>query len=209
MPDFIHSLELIDQNITLAINKMHSAFTDEIWKIFSDRLIWLPLYLLVLVFIYRKLGWKRGLIATLAIALCILCVDQFCNVVKLAVARLRPCNNPVMIQQGLHMLAGASVKHCYGFFSAHAGNAMAFAVASSLILRKAKWAVPLCAWAALVGISRIFVGKHFTGDVLVGFIVGALIAGLFVWIFHRYLRPVLPNPHAPRSESESASVSSH
>lgn len=28
----------------------------------------------------------------------------------------------------------------------------------------------------MVGISRIFVGKHFLGDVLVGFIVGSLFA---------------------------------
>ena len=36
----------------------------------------------------------------------------------------------------------------------------------------------LFSWAALVGISRIFVGKHFLGDVLVGTAVGLL----FGWI---------------------------
>jgi undecaprenyl-diphosphatase len=36
----------------------------------------------------------------------------------------------------------------------------------------------LIVWALLVGFSRVFVGKHFLGDVLVGFVIGALIAYL-------------------------------
>ena len=40
-------------------------------------------------------------------------------------------------------------------------------------------------WAALVAISRIFVGKHYTGDVIVGTIVG-IAAGLFFgWLSHK------------------------
>ena len=72
------------------------------------------------------------------------------------------------------MLAGASASHPYGFFSAHAANAMAFAVASAKFLKRGT--LPLCLWAVLVGLSRIFVGKHFLGDVLIGFIVGAIFA---------------------------------
>lgn len=167
-------LETLDQNITLAINSLNSPISDQIWIWFSNRLIWIPLYLLIIVLLIHKLGWKKGLISVLAIILCILCVDQFCNLIKNSVCRLRPCNDPEIVKKGLHMLAGASASHPYGFFSAHAANAMAFAVASAKFLKRGT--LPLCLWAVLVGISRVFVGKHFLGDVLAGFLVGAIIA---------------------------------
>ena len=37
-------------------------------------------------------------------------------------------------------------------------------------------------WAALVGISRIFVGKHYLGDVIVGTLVGILAGLFFGWL---------------------------
>ena len=37
-------------------------------------------------------------------------------------------------------------------------------------------------WAALVAISRVFVGKHYLGDVLAGAIIGAIAGYLFVTI---------------------------
>jgi len=40
--------------------------------------------------------------------------------------------------------------------------------------------------AFMVGVSRIFVGKHYLGDVLVGSLVGAL-AGLVFTYIGRYL----------------------
>ena len=167
-------LETLDQNITLAINSLNSPISDQIWIWFSNKLIWIPLYLLIIVLLIHKLGWKKGLISVLAIILCILCVDQFCNLIKNSVCRLRPCNDPEIVKKGLHMLAGASASHPYGFFSAHAANAMAFAVAAARFLKRGT--LPLCLWAVLVGISRVFVGKHFLGDVLAGFLVGAIIA---------------------------------
>ncbi|MGM9753580.1 MAG: phosphatase PAP2 family protein [Candidatus Cryptobacteroides sp.] len=169
--------ETLDQNISLAINSLNCPVSDQIWIWFSNKLIWIPLYLLIIVLLIHKLGWKKGLICVLAIALCILCVDQVCNLVKNSVQRLRPCNNHDMVERGLHMLAGASKSHPYGFFSAHAANAMAFAVCSAKFLKRG--GPVLCLWAVLVGLSRVFVGKHFLGDVLVGFAAGLVFALIF------------------------------
>ena len=67
-------------------------------------------------------------------------------------------------------------------------NAIGFACAASIILKSRTWKIVLPIWAILVGISRVFVGKHFLGDVLVGFMVGAffgiLFARLFLWLFY-------------------------
>lgn len=192
--ELIQQIESADQNISLWINSFNSTFTDAIWKFFSDRLIWTPLYLVVLAFIIVKLGLKKGLLVVLFLVLTILCADQLCNLVKNAVCRLRPCNDPNIVKRGLHMLAGASARHPYGFFSAHAANAMAFAVGGGMALKRLAWKISLDLWAALVGISRIFVGKHYLGDVLVGFIVGAVVAIILLNICRRLLQSRATEP---------------
>lgn len=191
MTGLLQYIDTLDKDLTLAINSLNSPLTDQIWIFFSDRKVWIPFYLLVAAALIWRLGWKRGLIMILAAALCIGCVDQFSNFVKDAVERLRPCNDNWAILNGLHILEAPHPRYKYGFYSAHAGNAMAFAVLTFLAFRLEKkngyvtfYGVAAITWAFLVGVSRIFVGKHFLGDVLVGFAVGALFAAI-LFLFSR------------------------
>lgn len=190
---FWEKLEMADKDITLAINAVHNPTSDWIWQLFSDKEIWYPLYLGFLIYIFVKMGWKKASIVTLACILTIVACDQFSNFCKEFFARFRPCYDDYMLQNGLHMLEGKG--NHFGFYSAHAANAMGFAL-SSLVGLKADsmrshriWPSVICVWAFLVGISRIFVGKHFLGDVIVGFIVGALFGWLLAqagrWIIRR------------------------
>ena len=182
-------LEQLDKAITLAINNLPPPSTDSIWVFLSGTGEWIPLYVLVVALLVWRLGWKKGLVMILTTALCILFVDQFANLIKGAVARLRPACDPEMLERGLRVLIPSGGKHSYGFFSAHAGNAMAFAVCSLKALQLGKdakqrpwkglcsaYSVFIVIWAVLVGVSRILVGKHFLGDVLTGFAVGLLFA---------------------------------
>ena len=184
----ISALEQIDKTWTLAINSLHTPFTDRMWMFFSGRTEWIPLYVLVIILLIWRLGWKKGLVMILTTALCILCVDQFANLIKNSVMRLRPGCDPKMLERGLYVLI-PSGKNSYGFFSAHAGNAMAFAICTLNALRMGRdakqrpwkglcsaYSVLIVVWAVLVGFSRIFVGKHFLGDVLTGFVVGLIFA---------------------------------
>lgn len=172
-------LENADKCATLAINSLHSPFSDQIWLIFSNKEIWFPLYLAVMIFLFIRLGWKRALIVTLSCVLTVVICDQLANITKEGFERLRPCWDDYMLACGLHELGGKSEWYKYGFYSAHAANALGFAVCSSLGFRNDKrlryrgYAWPVCIWGILVGTSRIFAGQHFLGDVLVGFAVGA------------------------------------
>lgn len=49
-------------------------------------------------------------------------------------------------------------------------------------------------WAALVGISRIFVGKHYLGDVIVGTIVGILGGLFFGWLSSKIANKFCSSP---------------
>ena len=73
----------------------------------------------------------------------------------------------------------------YGFFSAHAANTMAIAVFFSYLLRKnTRYIVTLLlCWSIIVSYSRIYLGVHFPGDVLVGWIFGILLATLYYFLF--------------------------
>lgn len=189
-------MEQLDQTITLWLNGLHCPFTDGMWLLFSNRTVWIPLYLLGAGLMIWRCGWKKGLAMVLLTALAILCVDQFANIIKNWVARPRPCNDAFMNAMGHRLLEGRS--RSYSFFSAHAANAIAFAICSAHALHpgtkraKAKngrdtlstvYAVIISIWAAMVGLSRVFVGKHYLGDVLVGFIAGGIIAFALTRLF--------------------------
>lgn len=179
MSGFLETLEMADKNATLAINSMHCPVSDVVWQCFSDKLLWVPLYLAVLVFLFLRLGPRKALAVTLACVLTVLVCDQLANFTKAYFARFRPCWDEYMISKGLNRLEDKG--NMYGFYSAHAANALGFALCSMLGFRMdssrsyRKYGICICTWGLLVGLSRVFVGKHFLGDVLVGFAVGALV----------------------------------
>lgn len=195
----IEHLHFVDRDLTLAINSLHCTQTDYLWLLFSNKSVWFVMYAIVAFFLFRRLGWRRALLWIVAIVLMITCCDQFSNFIKDLVARWRPCKDPYMLYNGLWVLEGGGN---YGFYSAHAANTMAFAVGSLMAFRSdgsrcRPYAIWIFSWAFLVGISRIFVGKHFLGDVLVGFLVGAVIAQLIglmaLWLTKRlvFFRPAI------------------
>ncbi|MBQ7071917.1 MAG: phosphatase PAP2 family protein [Bacteroidales bacterium] len=169
----------LDQDITLAINGLHTKFTDVVWQTFSNMQVWIPLYVLVIALVIWKAGWKKGLIYVASMALCLLVCDQFANLIKHYVCRTRPCHDSYMLDHGLRLLEEAG--GMFGFFSSHAANSFGFAVCSSQAVdasfkNRQKWyAWIIFIWAALVSVSRMFVGKHYLGDVLVGTLVGLVL----------------------------------
>ena len=177
----------LDQRITLALNSLHCEAGDWFWQFFSLKETWFPLYAAVLFLVIKRLGWKKGLVMTLAMVLTVVACDQVANLVKDSVCRLRPCYDSYMMRHGLHVLEKRA--GYYGFFSGHAANAFGFAAASSISLEMDKnhrygayqWFIFF--WATLIGLSRIFAGKHYFGDVvvgaIVGFALGCAIAGVF------------------------------
>lgn len=175
-------LDFIDRQLTLAINSWNCPASDAFWVFMSNKSVWYVLYVAFLALMFWRLGWKKALVMTGYLVLCIVCVDQFANLIKDWACRLRPSHDPYMIEKGIRVLEGISQKHCYGFFSAHAGNAFAFAVGSIVAIRqdkRMKWrgySIPIVIWALLLSASRIFVGKHYLGDVLVGIAAGVVIA---------------------------------
>lgn len=189
---FLDYIQDLDRHISLAINSVHAPWSDAIWMTFSDKEIWYPLYALVAAALIWRLGWKKGIIAVVSTILVIVACDQGGNFVKDTVARYRPCWDTWMTGHGLHQLEG---RYSYfGFYSAHAANSIGFAVCTALCFAWKKpqsrkensiriaYTIIIIWWALMVGISRVFLGRHFLGDVLAGFVAGTAFAFLFAYL---------------------------
>ena len=94
---FWNQVHQIDQQLTLTINSWHSAITDPIWAFFSDKIVWVPMYAAIIALLFWKLGWKKALIVIAGIGLTFGFCDQFSNIIKYAVCRIRPVNDDFMI----------------------------------------------------------------------------------------------------------------
>ena len=193
----------IDQLLTLEINSWHSFITDPIWAFFSDKFVWAPMYAGIIALLIWKLGWKRGLMVLAGALLTFAFCDQFSNLIKHAVGRIRPLHDEFMIAQGLHVLERGGG---YSFFSAHSANSLGLAFSTFVGMKRClrvsmtsteasntalhaempKWLKAygwwMFFWAFMVAVSRIFVGKHYLGDVIVGILVGSLAGWLFAWL---------------------------
>jgi undecaprenyl-diphosphatase len=88
------------------------------------------------------------------------------HILKDLIQRQRPCN----IFSDINLLAGCG--HSYSMPSGHASNAFAFAM-TFFILRKNIIGYLSLAAAALIALSRVYVGVHYPSDVLAGTLLGA------------------------------------
>ena len=138
-----------------------------------EKLIWIPLYLLIAFLVYKKHGNKILWLGLLTVVT-ILISDQTSGVFKHLVHRLRPCNNPELADS-IHHLVDCGVG--FSFVSAHAANHFALATFFSFLLGgNKKWIAFLFIWASAIALSQVYVGVHYPTDVLGGAGVGVLAA---------------------------------
>ncbi|MCB0815270.1 MAG: phosphatase PAP2 family protein [Flavobacteriales bacterium] len=181
-------LDALDRSAFLAINGAHTGPLDLLMEGASEMILWFPLYAFFLWLIIKRHGDKAMLWSLPLIGLMILCSDKGSVMLfKETVQRLRPCHEPALA--GLVHLVPEGCGGQFGFVSSHASNHFAIAVFMIGVLRcTPRWAVAaLLAWAGLIAYSRVYLGVHYPGDVLVGALYGAMIGSLGVLIFRRFV----------------------
>lgn len=180
----IDQLLEIDKQLFLVLNRMHTSWFDPVMVLFSKTGASIPLFAFLLYQIYTVYKEKTWSIL-LSVALLILMTDQFTSgLMKPLFERLRPSHDPSL--EGMVHLVDGYTGGSYGFASSHAANTFGVAMFLCCLLKTTKpWIVWLFAWAAFVSYTRIYLGLHYPGDILVGALVGVMFGWL---VFKVYLR---------------------
>ena len=180
----MESIEAIDRAIVLWINGLHTAWLDQFMWIISGKLTWIPLYLLLLFLFARSFGWGKAAIFLIIAVIGVTISDQLSvHLFKDVFERYRPSHHSELTNV-LHFYDlgnGNFYKGgMYGFVSSHASNFMVVCLFGFLTLRKNyKWIGPVLIISyVLVIFSRIYLGVHYLSDVIVGGLLGAIIAYL-------------------------------
>ena len=175
----------IDTQLTLFLNGSDSVMLDAIAVTATKTSTWIPLGILLLYVLMRMKDWKNALLVILCVGIAITLADQMASgIFKPLVARLRPSHNPEL--QGVIDIVGDYRGGRYGFFSSHAANTCAVAVFLSLLFRKRVFTVAICSWAMVNSWTRLYLGVHYVGDIMVGVIWGAFV-GWMVFRLYRFL----------------------
>ncbi len=178
-----------DTDLFLWLNGCRSTVADHVMWLLSQTYTSIPLYLLLLYWLYRKYpNNKSRLIVVLSIGLLILLSDQISSgICKPLFLRLRPTHQPEIAD--LVYTVNNYRGGLYGFVSSHAANCFAVAVFTSLLLQRKVITIVMLAWAAVVSYSRIYLGVHYPLDIFCGMLVGVLsgylTATLFLYVNRR------------------------
>ena len=179
----------IDQELLLKLNGLHHPLLDAPMFWISDTKIWIPLYAVFMGMMIKNFTWDT-LWLLLAIALLITLTDQLTSgFMKPFFGRFRPTHDPE-IGHLVHIVNNYR-GGTYGFASSHAANTFGLiAFLWPVFKQKYPWFKWLFAWAALVAYSRIYLGVHYPGDILVGgsigFILGWGVFSTYSWLQRKY-----------------------
>lgn len=185
----IDYLEGIDRMIVLTVNGWNNSFLDAFFWFISQRITWIPLYILIAFFAWKTLPKKQLVIFVILTILCVALADLVSvHLFKNVFLRYRPSHHADLTER-LHFYLKANGEFykggMYGFVSSHAANFFALATFVSLSLNavypKLKWF--LFSIAFLVSFSRLYQGVHYASDLFAGALLGISIA----FILYRFV----------------------
>lgn len=187
----------LDRAATVAINSWHSPFWDSVMLFVTNKQLMAPVYILLLLMVLLRRKFKVGrkeyyncwsivLIIILSSALAAGFADKFGHeVIKPFFQRLRPGYDFYIWDQ---VRTPDGKGGAWGFVSNHAFNVFSLATVLSCFARRTWFGILAFLTALAVGYSRVYLGRHFLGDVLCGAICGIIIGCICYWLASQVIK---------------------
>lgn len=157
-----------------------NSFFDLIFPVLRNKYFWVWLYLIILYIAIKK-DKRFWILLILAGTTVFLCDGISAGLIKPYVGRIRPCNDPSVVDQ-IRLLVPCGSG--YSFISAHASNHFGLAMIFSGYL--SQWYRPrnlyliFLPWAAFISIAQVYVGVHYPLDVFFGALLGISIGSILI-----------------------------
>ena len=182
----------LDRELFVYLNGFGSEGWDGFWLFITKQINWLPMFLLFAYLVFKHLGWRHAVLILVVVAFLILLTDQTTNFIKNGFQRLRPGNEPELAK----LIRAVQTRKSFSFISGHASNSMASAMFLYLVLKPyLKYMGFIFLWPLVFAYSRIYLGLHYPGDILCGYIWGILMS-LIMWQVYKFAR----NKYFPQGE---------
>lgn len=173
------SLVGMDQQLLLWFNGHHNLFFDGFMSYFTGKLVWVPMYVCIFFVMLRNYHWRTVLACVVGVTLTITFADQVCSsLIRPLVERPRPCSEASPIVDMVHIVNGRR-GGSYGFPSCHAANTFGLAFFLMYLMKQRMLNVWMFFWAAMNCYTRMYLGLHYPGDIVVGAVIGFACATVF------------------------------
>lgn len=178
----------LDRQLLLMLNGSESLYLDTLVSTLTSALTWVPLYVSLFYLVLKNNDTVLKILLIVgAAALCIVLAGTIDDtIVKPLVARWRPTHDPQIgaVVDVVNDYRGGR----FGFFSAHACNTFSIAVFFSLLVRSQMLTFFLVVWSLVNCWTRLYLGVHFPGDILVGLLWGAGVGTSVYYLYGRVCR---------------------
>ena len=185
LTDLLSMLKAMDTMVFLTVNSHHNAYFDSVMWLVSGKLIWVPMYVSLFFVLLKNYSYKVVFAILLAIGVVFLFTDSFtAQVIRPWVCRLRPSNLDNPMSSMVHVVDGYR-GGAYGFPSNHASNTWGLAFFITFLFRRYKLTFFFFLWALLVCYSRMYLGVHYFGDLLIGGLLALAGASTVFYVFRK------------------------
>ena len=168
LTDIYSILQTADSTVFLTVNSLHNNYFDSVMWFISGKMIWIPMYASLLFVLLKNYPYKVVLKILLAMGIIFFFTDCFTSqVIRPWVCRLRPSNLDNPISHMVHIVDGYRGGRC-GFPSNHASNTWGLVFFMAYLLRNVWLTCFLSLWGLVVCYSRMYLGVHYLGDLLMG-----------------------------------------
>jgi len=174
-----------DRDLFIWLNNLGIERYDSFWVFVTQIETWIPAYVFMFILMFWFFPKRNAVIATMSTIGVTLFTLGLTRVVKDYVQRLRPSNTPELAE----LIRVLQEPFDFSFWSGHSATSFAVTVFVVLVLRdKSKYVYLFFIWPILFAMSRVYVGVHYPGDLLVGALAGTTIAFLFYTLLRKQIR---------------------